>query len=319
MKKNLTIFVIAALALVGGLLSASCQRDPIVYPTGDYYVSIKVNAKTSDGSEPQIFAVNFYDTLTHRLINRFFIRPEAHPAGMPAGGYVSGVEAGVYDILVYNYDTKIASVRNTDFLSQSYSQSETASWHNGIPIIYAPDHLYSYCERVSIPFVTEDDGVYVINTVLDPLVEDWTVIVEGVKNLDIATGISFLLSGQTFGRTMQDAAKMQDRVLVLFQGVIAQRSPVETKSGENLYIRTPYTTFGKLESDQRCLMTMTIMGPNGSQYVAQYDVTDQILDQQDKDHIIYLNSDIVVEPRQDGGFDPQVQPWDPENHTYILE
>lgn len=321
MKKNLTIFVIAALALLGGLLSASCQRDPIVYPTGDYYVSIKVNAKTSDGSEPQMYAVNFYDTLTHRLVYNTYIHAASHPAGMPVGGYVTNLEPGTYDLMVYNFDTRIAEVVNVDYASQTYARSTVVGRNNDTPVINAPDHLYSYFERVTVPYVTEEDGTYVIETVLDPRVEDWTVIVYGIKNLDIAQSVLFLLGGQTAGTMLGPVKKLEERSIVMFPGVIREATEYQpdTKSGESLILYTPYTTFGKLDADMRCLMTIQLTGPNGSVYYGQVDVTDQILDQQDKDHVIIITSDIEIKPREDGGFSPVVEPWDPEKTEITLE
>lgn len=324
MKRTINAIILMA-AAAACLFSAACQRDPIVYPTSDYYVAIKVNASTSDDSRPTMYSVNFYDTLTHKLVLNTYIKADQHPAGLPDGGYVTGITPGTYDLLVYNFDTRVASVANVDYLSQTYAHSSVAGYTNNVPVIYAPDHLYSYCERVNVPYITAEDGTYVIETVLDPRVEDWTVIVYGVKNLDIATGIMFYLGGQTAGTMLGPVKKLAERGIVMFPGAVREAqnyTPVDslsTKSGENLIIYTPYTTFGKLDEDMRCMMTIQITGPNGSVYYGQVDVTDQILDQQDKDHVIIIDSDIEVKPREDGGFNPLVDPWDPDVTTIVLE
>ena len=324
MKRIYTIIILMAAALAC-ILSASCQRDPIIYPTSDYYVAVKVNAETSDSTRPTMYAVNFYDTLTHKLVISTYIKADTHPAGLPDGGYVTGLTPGVYDLLVYNFDTRVSSVTNTDYLSQAYAHSSVAGYTNNVPVILAPDHLYSYCERVEVPYITAEDGTYIIETVLDPRVEDWTVIVYGIKNLDLAQSIMFFLGGQTAGTMLGPVKKLTERGIVMFPGetrMSQEYTPVDspsTKSGEGLIIYTPYTTFGKLDEDMRCMMTIQLTGPNGSVYYGQVDVTDQILDQQDKDHVIIIDSDIEVKPREDGGFNPLVDPWDPDVTTIVLE
>ena len=57
----------------------------------------------------------------------------------------------------------------------------------------------------------------------------------------------------------------------------------------------------------------------GAFYYAQVDVMDQIIEQQEKDHVIIIDSDIEIKPREDGGFVPVATPWDPDETVIILE
>lgn len=316
MKKT----ILAILSVAAVVMSTSCQRDPILYPTSDYYVAVKVNIDTDRdpaAAEPTLYVASFYDTLSHKLLHRAYIRPASHPAGLPPGGYVQGIEPGAYDMLVYNIDSRVTSVENADYYPQVYARTGVNTYSGNTPIIYAPDHLYVCSERVHVPYITAEDGVYVIDSELSSVAEPWRVIVRGIRNLDIAQGLSFLLSGQTRGVMLSDRAKLSERAIVLFAGAV---DSVAVKSGEGLQVDTRYNTFGKLAGDDlRCLMTLTVTGPNGSVYYVQEDVTQQILESQDTDRTIIIDADIEIRPREDGGFAPVAEPWNPSVVTIDLE
>lgn len=321
--KTLRTYILFLMAAAAVAFSAACQRDPIEYPTSNYYVAISVIVETDGATEPTVYAVVFYDPSTQKEVYRTFIYADQHPEGMPVGGYVTGIDPGEYDMLVYNVDTRVSEVYGADWLTGAYAASGVASRVNDVPVIYAPDHLYRYCGRVTVPYITVADGVYVIEAPLRSTVEDWNILVLGVKNLDIAQSVTFLVSGQTRGRMMKDGAKLTERSIVTFAGEIREGKglvDIETKSGESLVLYTPYTTFGKLDGDQRVLVTLAITGPGGSTYYGQADVTQQVLDQQEKkDRLIIIDSDIDIKPREQGGFSPEAKPWDPEVVQIELE
>ena len=71
MKKKHS-FAILALAALAGILSASCQREEILYPTSNYYVGITVtpDEREPNYKEPTVYVASFYEAETGRLARR---------------------------------------------------------------------------------------------------------------------------------------------------------------------------------------------------------------------------------------------------------
>ena len=317
MKKTVKYILLIAVLTIA---SASCRRDPIVYPVSNYYVTIDTDAspsETAGTAVPTLYSVNFYETGTGKRVLHTFIRPDYHPEGMPKGGYVSGLEPGEYDIVVYNYDTSNTIVESDDWISRIYARTDNYGYNSGVPIIKMPDHLYVYAARVQVPFVTESDGVYIIDTDMKTVIEDWTISVTGIQNMSDIEGISFYISGQERGRYIgPDGKKFHENAIIMFPGFVTKKTGTKADgdADENLSIVVPYTTFGRYDNDVRVMVTMVISGPDGSTYYHQKDVSEEM---DRPDHRIDIEADIDVRNQESGGFNPHAEEWDPE--TFYIE
>lgn len=330
MKKSFINAVLAAGVIAALMFLTSCQREEIVYPTSNYYLAITVepDVQQKDYVKPTIFVASFYDVETGKLAYSTFVRSESHPMGLPAGGFVTGITPGDYDLIIYNFDTHVTSIEEKGWYDRIYAFAEVAGRSKDVPITYAPDHLYWHKERVHVPYITEHDGVHIIRASLRTVLESWTVIIDGVKNANLATGIVFYISGQAIGRYLGKDELVGQRSIVMFGGrpeavdvLPVEPDVVETKAEdeEPYVIVGDYTTFGRLAGVDRILLTMQIAGPNGSVYTAQEDVTAQVIDPANTEHVIRATVDIEIQERPDGGFNPEATPWEPDVTKIILE
>lgn len=326
MKKRFVISLVGTALVAALTLALSCQRAEIEYPTSDYYLAVAFADGSTAASHQTTFAAGFYDTETGKLAYSTLLRSESHPMGLPAGGYVTGLVPGDYDMVVYNFDTQRTSVHDAENWNRIYADAVMITRQNDVPVTFNPDHLWVYGERIHVPFITAGDGVFVIETSLASIVEEWTVTVDGIRNLDIAEGISFFISGQSRGQYLGAGDILKERAIVSFDGSVEkevlsepdEENPVEA-DGEGLVARGRYRTFGALASADRVLLTVEVKGPNGSVYYGQADVTEQVFDRANADRAIRATVDIEVAPRTDGGFTPEAKPWNPDLTTIVLE
>jgi len=315
MKRNILAGFAAVFAAL--MLLLSCQREAIVYNTGNYYLGISLETQAEDESIlASMFVVNFYDVETDKLVYSTYLRPDKHPAGMPAGGYVIGVEPGEYNVLVYDMGTAVSDVREPDRYERVYATATLSGRVNDTPVLNDPDPLYFYSGRVTVPYVTDKNEVYVIQARLHDAVQHWTVHVDGISNAGIAESVWFYISGQEEGYYLGRLTPIGERAVVLFPGFV----PASTKTDGDDHVDAYFGSFGIHNSMERFLLTAVVTGPNGSVYYGQADVTDQvILADTSGSREIYATITMEVEPRSQGGFDPRAEPWNPDVTVIILE
>ena len=314
MKRYLFNGLVAIFAAMTLLLS--CQREDILYNTGNYYLGLSVVASAEDESVlSSMYLVNFYDTNTGKCVYSTYLRPDLHPAGFPAGGYVIGVEPGEYDLLVYDMGTQVSDVREADRFDRVYATATLAGRVNDTPVLNNPDPMHFFASRVTVPYITDKDQVYIIEAPLRDAVQHWTVHVDGISNADIAESVWFYISGQEEGYYLGLDTPIGNRAVVLFPG----HAVVETKAGGDK-VDAEFGTFGVDNAAERYLLTAVVTGPNGSVYYGQADVTEQvILGYTSGSNEINATITMEVEPRSQGGFDPKAEPWDPDVTIIILE
>lgn len=311
MKRILTIA--ACLSLLTAL---SCRRDEIVYATSNYYVSISLADSVYAGqlAGQGIFNVNLYDIQNGRLVRNWFIDAAHHPAGYPQGGWMSGLEAGDYHLVVWNHGTRVTFVENTENTSRMYATTGVISRSNDVPVMYAPDMLCVYSGDINVPYVTDENKVHIIDCKCEAMTKKWKVVVNGIHNAHNAQKISFLLSAQVRGVMLSSGDNIQERAILNFPGEVA----VRTKAAADTVVVADFCTFGAMQDvyrgERRVLLTMQIEGPNGAVYIEQQEVTDQMVSD---GGIIEISADINIEPRRDGGFNPKADPWDDNNTTII--
>lgn len=325
-KRTIVAFVALSFAFLA-FVTMSCQRDPIFYPTSDYYVGIEVEPDSFDEDfvMPSVYVASFYDVNDGKLVYSTFLRGDQHPADLPMGGYVAGIEPGEYDLLVYSYNLRRSEINESNSWNRVYANANLIGRSNGVRVTYAPDYIYLYSDRIKVPYITEDDGVFIIGSKLESIVDTWNVIVCGIRNLDIAESVTFYISGQAGGRYLGLDHQVNERSIVTFDGSCMERvfpAVSSTKAftdSVGLVAAGRYTSFGMLENVERVLLTVQIIGPNGSSYFGQFDVTDQLLDENNVQHLIVVYMDEEIKEREDGGFNPEAKPWDPDVTQIILE
>ena len=332
MKKCfVSLFVLAVVAVAG----ISCQREEIEYPVSNYYVSLSVtpNPLQKEFSMPPIYSANFYDMETGKLSYSTYLRTGFHPARLPEGGYVTGLVPGDYKVLVYNFDLRRSSVIDRQVYERAYAEAEILSRSNDVAVTDTPDNLYVYSDQIKVPYVTAKDDIFIIDAAMKDIVECWTVRVEGVKNANLAEKITFYMSGQSAGKYLSNSQMLKERSIVTFLGHVEEAvfhvednvqavDSVGTKAATDstgFVMVGDYTSYGALESVDRILLTIHVVGPNGSNYFEQIDVTDQVRNPENVNHIVNTVFDVEIKEREDGGFSPTANPWNPDHTVIILE
>ena len=302
-KIYIVLLVLAAL-----FASVSCKREPIVYPTGNYYLEVNLNEIHEDLQSGSLWQVLMYDPATGMKVYETFITPLLHPAGMPTGGYIIGVQPGEYDLVVFNRDTRVTSFNFGDASRKLYAYAPNSGYNGDTPIVFEPDELYVWQATVKIPYVSGDD-VHIVTTKPKTILDTREIVVHGVKNLDIAQNIALYVSRQDRGSWLCPIKKLNERCIVVAEGEVRFVGTKADDDDKGLVIWTPFSTFGAMDGDdgKSILLTVAIEGPNGSIYYAQADITDQWMSGQ---KIIETTLDVEVEPLQQGGFDPHANEWD---------
>lgn len=299
-----TIYALA-ISLLCTLATCSCMRDPIVYPTSNYYLSIEDQVAEGD-PRPEIYSVHFYNPENGTTVLKTFVNASHHPEGKPRGGYIQGLTAGSYIMLVYNYDTKTVRVNNDQNDNKVFADTETYSYNSGSPIIKMPDHLYVDRQEVYIPYVT-GESTYIIPSSPKTVIEKHPITIHGIKNLGKAVKASVYISGQAPGRWLgTNNTTTEGNAIIAWY---ADLTPAGTKAIDGETISTEYLTFGRSRGGERALLTLYITGPGGTTTWGQEDVSDQI---SDGGSGIEVTFDMEVTEHEQSGFEPVADEWVPE-------
>lgn len=307
MKKTIILSILVLLTGLSLTVLPSCEREPIEYATSNYYLELAQDSLGVALPAGSLWQVIFYDPQTKAKVYETFLTPNLHPEGFPAGGFVTGISAGEYDLVAFNFDTGVTTFSYGDASDRLYAYAPTAGYSGSTPVVREPDDLFIWSGRVFLPYVTEGEP-YIIETHPKPLLKSYDIAVGGIKGLDIAESISIFISRQDRGSWMCPVAPLEENVILMAPGEIRHVS-TPTKAADSLMIWTPILTFGEVAegSGQPVIVTVVITGPNGSYYHGQADITDQV---EAGEKVIIVNMDFSVEPMTEGGFDPEAKPWD---------
>ena len=309
MRKTIYITTLMYALMVATL---SCTRDPIVYPTANYYIAIS-SENELESTPSKIYGVNFYDATDGKLALGKVIYVENHPDNLPRGGYLEALTPGDYVMLVYRYDTKNTKINNDANISKAYANTDTYSYNKNVPIIKMPDHMYVDLREISIPYVTEDDGPYIIESHPSTMLETYSVTIHGIKDLSKAVTADLYISGQAPGRWLgPGGGLLDDNAIISWRADLTPRT--RTTNGETIY--TEYTTFGQSTTNDRALLTLYVTGPGGTTTWGQMDVS-EIIESGKKD--IDVTIELEVTENQQSGFDPEAEKWIPEVTDIELE
>lgn len=303
--------MVAALCVALFSVLAGCQRDVIVYPTGNYYIDVDLKKLPELPKESSLWQVIFYDANTKMKAFETYITPMLHPSDMPTGAYIRGLQPGLYDAVVFNRNATVTAFNMGDASDRLYAYSPNAGYSESTPIVFAPDDVYVWSGRVNVPYVS-GENVHLIAVQPEPILDTREFVITGIEGLDIAEKIFLYLSRQDRGSWLCPVHQLNEKVILVAEGQTRSVNPeVLTKAEtDSLVIWTPINSFGIVDGDeegQPILLTVAIEGPNGSIYYAQADVTEQILS---GEKVIFVTVDIEVEPLEQGGFDPNATPWD---------
>lgn len=296
----------------------SCQRDEIIYPVSDYYLSFDFSESSVRGVHAadinRIYSVTFFEEGTNRYVYSTYINPFNHPAGMPEGGYIRSVEPGVYNVVVYGFDSKVTRVNNVQSYKGMYCDTDKYGYSDRVPVIMMPQDMLYDCVEVDMPYVSEKDDTYIMTVKPRTVCRYKRINVEGIRNLENVENVTLYVSGQCPGLMMGGGlTPVEGNSVILLDGRVARRGdPVTKADGElgDLYVVGDMTSFGYSDGGERCMLTIFVTGEGGVNSWAQVDITELIResDAAGTDEI-WVTVDLEVNVRLDGGFDPVADPW----------
>ena len=337
MRRRMLIFLMAALALLGG-----CMRRPLEYGSAsidlhlNLHLNVVVNGKVETLPEPEMMRVMFFDPDTYELYTESYLPP--------GGGRIS-IPPGRYKFLAYNFDTEATILRNdrnyysieayTNEVSSAlksnminalrYGRSATktgdtdeSAWDLALkelasnPVIYEPDHLFVGREEVEIKNV---EGEQVIEAEAETIIETWQISVR-IKNGEYMSSAQALITGQIASNYIglpKEEGKTDTDVTLLFDMTAG------TDAEDNDIVVGTFNTFGKNPSaESRLWLTILIKNTSGETVEWHRDITDEFkTDEATKEQIIEIEEEVEVPPPDPGGggggFQPGVDDWDNED------
>lgn len=295
MKRIIIIFLSVTACL------SACKRIELSDSAYNYKASIDTqysqlyNIPAPDKG-PKQYRILFYDPETEILKASCIVGRD--------GGSLYNLLPGVYNIVVYNYEHNNTKISYEESSSTIIANS-TVIGYDGMPVVNSPDHLYVQTfDEVNVPYLTGNDEAWVLNCKPSSIVESWLLYIDGIKGLENAQIIDCYVTGQADGAYLYPAEVSLTQCSIFFKG--------ETNLEKGV-IETPFNTFGKLaEAAAKLQLNLIIEGSGGDTYICKADVTDQFDDPENTEKIIRATFDITIKPRQDSGFNPSAEEWEPE-------
>lgn len=293
MNKHTLTYCLMAL-----LLACACTRDPICDEVSRYRIDFSLDRKVRYCKEkdPSLVQVMFYDLSTGRKVDECYMDPQ--------GGYLYAVQPGEYGVIAYGMSENSTSVNFTKDLG--LITAETKEIQKNPKVITAPGHLFAGTVIPAvIPYLTDADPPFVMTIGLKSICDSWKVVVTGVKGLEYASGVSLYLSGQKSEVYLKDMEARGDCTIMAPGAALAESGTAEI----------PFCTFG-MNTDGDIIAKVILEAQDRQKHTREFNVTDQVRDPLNTDHVITIDFPVELLPMIQGGLDPGADEWD-EHHEFI--
>ena len=346
MKRKGFIFFAALLVILCG----ACQRRP--FAEYQSKVALNLNIRTNIVNEvemplPEDMRVDLYHPETGKLIYTDYVGPY--------GGYIHP-PAGLYDMIVYSIGSESTIVDNEEnfneieaytnevsafiksqlaqFLAkrrQAAKERAAKNWASAMssepetrdpiqyvedPVVYQPDHMFvGWYRDLDIPVIYEQDQVQEIYVSIDvhTIVETWIVELKNIQGIQWASSMAALVSGQRGSVHIGPNVASEKVVSLYFEiGKQEDEDGVMTAKGK-------YNTFGVHPTQHdEIWIDLSVKDTGGNEQVFHFDVTDQVIGNEDR-YILIEEPVVIEEPKTEGGgFLPSVEEWEDVNTNIIL-
>lgn len=279
-------------------VAVSCTRDPIYDEVSKYRLdfTLERTALYCQEKDPSLVQVMFYDPPTGKKMDETYMSPQ--------GGYLQAIRPGRYSIVAFGMSENSTSVTYTKDLE--LISAETKVLQSSPKVINAPGHLYvGTVIPAEIPYLTDMDPAFCLSIPLRPVCDSWKVVITGIKGLEYASYMTLYLSGQAEEVSLKDF-KPHGSCSICAAG---EAFP-DTGTAE-----IPFCTFG-MNDDENIIAKIIIEAQDRQKHIGEFDVTAQIEDPSNKEHIITIDFPVELKPMTQGGLDPGADQWD-EHHEFI--
>lgn len=281
---------------------SACHREPIYKESKKVEVHFEFDLSENDTAmhvkprKPSLMRVIFYDPVTHKKVTSLDCSDK--------GGKVYGLEGGVYDMLAYNNTTEYTEIKNEDnfdnitaFTSQIPMKTDTL----GV-VVREPDHLLvGRLLSVWVPHHSEEDTTVVLLAKMKTVMDSYYLQIDSLQGLENISSVDVYLTNHSgYNNIGPDRRSTTASTLHLTCGVDLERKCLCTR----------FCTFGKLPGRVgKAILHITVTGPGGRTYDFEEDITEQY---ENPSHILRLVWKEIIRPKQESGFEPRVDEWDPE-------
>ncbi|MCQ2185054.1 MAG: DUF5119 domain-containing protein [Bacteroidales bacterium] len=294
MNSLLRLVLLHAVAVPVFLLTISCHRDPICYPSGTYSIVVDVDDSALYMKPAPVanLQLSLYDPSSGREVYKTFL--SSRSTGLPA------LPRGTYMIAVWSKDAGITDVSYTN--NYRLLSATSAIVGGGVQkIIAAPDHLLAFSSGdFSVPEFS-DGGNHEFHILLKSVVDTWMIEVEGVSGLQWLSDASFTVSNQV-KELLFDSWRPD--------GVCSVQATGGRVSPSGL-ILCPFGTFGMLP-DGRVEVEARLRSQDGLVHSMKSDVTSQVRDPSNSKHLIRIHFPVQLSALRQGGLQPGACDWDEE-------
>lgn len=279
---------------------SSCRRDYIYDLVSRYRIEFEYpdGIRYDNPGKPSKISVIFYDINTGKKVYETYSDGD--------GCYLYAITPGCYNVVAYALGTRKTDVTYVNDFNLLTAETSVIS-QGAVKTVASPDHLLADVKRnCEIPVLSDGDPDFVLKFSMESLCDDWKIVVEGIKNLEYASSINFFIDSQ-WREFYFGLDERKDGCVLNVRG--GQDNIVEDR------LVATFETFGVIpETDVR--LEVRIVASDGQKHVLVVDVTDQIYDPDNIDHILKVFFDTELKPLTQGGLDPSTDEWD-ENRTTI--
>lgn len=284
--------------LMALLLASSCTRDPICDEVSKYRIDFTLDRNTlyCQERDPELIQLMFYDLASGKKVDETYMSPQ--------GGYLYSIQPGEYGIIAFGISENSTSVTYTKDLG--LISAETKVLQAKPKVINAPGHLYvGKAIPATIPYLTDMDPGFTMNIPLHSICDSWKVVIKGVKGLEYASYVTLYLSGQASDVSLRDMSPNGDCTICATGKAFPDKGTAEI----------PFCTFG-MNRDRIITAKIILEAQDRQKHTGEYDVTAQIEDPSNTEHIITIDFPVELKPMIQGGLDPGADQWD-EHHEFI--
>lgn len=343
------IFISALFILVTLI---SCERRPLVELYNTHYVRVYIDENLLNVTEgfynpehqkpayksPSIIRIALTDRNNGNVVSERYLRNIGEDErGKYYDGYIVA-NPGVYNLMAYNFDTEssIMTGVGNHFTTTSTTNEIASHLYSKIPsrakspvpnesIVYDPDHVFVVdCGDVVVPYVEEldtlrtPDGDYFFG---ESVVKSYYLQI-GIQGMEYVSSSVALLNGMSGSAMVHGRCMNPDHEVTVYFEMI--KSHLDMDEDGRALIYATFNTYGKLpDADSELEITFDLLTTYGSHHTEKFDISKEFETRDAIEHqwIIIDKTIVVPDPpkvESDGGFLPEVGPWDDVNTDIII-
>ena len=323
---------------------SSCEHRPLEDPYNGHYVRIYIdeniknvtygfyneNRNRPEYKRPKVLRVVLCDPVSDEIVVERFLQSSGEDErGYYIDGFIS-VEAGKYNMMVYNFGTEKTKVGSENLFSimQAYTSPVSSKYYQYFPEIaaetdvqkirYCPDHFFlAVCEPVEVKKSVAVDTLHTAEGdffTARSIVQSYYMQAR-IRGFEYVKSAVSLLSGMAGSTTLHNC-KMneEDPVDIFFDMDYTDVQRLKADETNTAVLYTTFNTFGKLPKEQNVIkLNFEFMKSDGTSQVEMIDITsmfDTPIVKNERWILLEKEIEIIPPIGGGGGMTPGVDIWE---------